>query len=224
METSGCLLVAKTEEVRDALIRDFSARRVHKEYLAIVVGEVEWKKNTVDAPLKYVRAEDPEAPKPSLRPWERPVVRAKRKGPPVMRGLKKGVVTDADDERGKASLTHFQVVSRFRGYTLVRAEPKTGRTHQIRVHVSSTGHPLAYDPLYGRRSPLRMREFDLSTSETDAGEAVVLNRLPLHAWKLGFMHPVTKQFQRVQADLPRDLKDFIRILKRFRRQEEEEER
>src|SRR5262249_10501229 len=73
METSGCLLVAKTPQVRDALIRDFSARRVHKEYLAVVVGEADWKKITVDSPIKYVRAEDPEAPKASTRPWERPV-------------------------------------------------------------------------------------------------------------------------------------------------------
>ena len=220
METSGCLLVAKTEAARDALIRDFSARRVHKEYIALVVGEVKWSKLTVDKPIKYVRAEEPEAPKVSTRPWERPVARERRKGPP-MRGLKKGIVTEPDDERGKASLTHFQVMARFRGYTLVRAEPKSGRTHQIRVHLVSAGHPLAYDPLYGRRSPLRLREFDPENANTEAGEKVILNRLPLHAWKLGFTHPQSAEYVRIQADLPRDLKEFVRILKRFRRKEDQ---
>jgi len=219
METSGCLLIAKTEAARDALIRDFSARRVHKEYIALVVGEVPWNKLTVHKPIKYVRAEDPQAPKPSVRPWERPAAREKRKGPP-MRGLKKGIVTEADDERGKASLTHFQVMARFRGYTLLKAEPKTGRTHQIRVHLVSTGHPLAYDPLYGRRSPLRLQEFNPDAANNEAGEKVILNRLPLHAWKLGFIHPASGEFTRVQADLPRDLKNFIRVLKKHRQIDE----
>jgi len=222
METSGCLLVAKTEDASELLIEDFSARKVHKEYIALVVGEVPWKKLTVDAPIKYIRAEDTEAPTPSTRPWERTASRERRKGPP-MRGLKKGVVAEPDDPLGKECLTHFQVMARFRGYTLVRAEPKSGRTHQIRVHLVSAGHPLAYDPLYGRRSPLRLREFDPESASSEAGEKVILNRLPLHAWKLGFVHPQSKEYLRVKSDLPRDLKDFVRVLKKFRRKEEEEE-
>jgi 23S rRNA pseudouridine1911/1915/1917 synthase len=209
METSGCLLIAKDETARDALLEQFSERKVHKQYLAIVVGEVDWKKLIVKNPIDYVRVEDePETPGARTRRWER------RK--PPMRGLKKGIALDEGDAAGKDAETRFDVLARYKGFTVLRAEPKTGRTHQIRVHLTHIGHPLAYDPLYGRRSPIRFREFDPHSGETETGDTVVLNRLPLHAWKLGMLHPGTNVFTSFEAPLPRDLKEFLRLLKRYR--------
>jgi 23S rRNA-/tRNA-specific pseudouridylate synthase len=218
METSGCLLVARNEAARDALIRDFAFRKVSKDYLAVVVGEPQWDTLTVKKPIKYIRAgeEDPSAGGPgALRARGHPQA-PKRSSAAVMHGLKKGIALDESSSEGKASETRFKVLARYRGYTLLRARPKTGRTHQIRVHLTAIGHPLAYDPLYGRRSPLRFREFDLHAGETERGEDVVLNRLPLHAWKLAFVHPRSGEVMKVEAALPRDLKEFLRLLKKYR--------
>jgi 23S rRNA pseudouridine1911/1915/1917 synthase len=212
METSGLLLVSKNEAVRDALIRDFSQRKIHKEYLAIVVGEPEWTKIKVTKPITYVKAEENAVVKaPSARPFYK---RGRPK--PKLRGVKKGVALEEGSEDGKSCETIFEVVLRYKGYTLVRAQPKTGRTHQIRVHLQSLGHPLAYDPLYGRVTPLRMRESDLRSGESEEGSTVVLNRLPLHAWKLKFTHPTTQEQMKLEAPLPRDLKEFLRVLKKWR--------
>jgi 23S rRNA pseudouridine1911/1915/1917 synthase len=213
METSGCLLIAKNNEARDKLIRDFSERKIHKEYIAVVVGQVDWKRLVVKNPINYVRAAEPEPV--HTRSWEHRRPEHRERGAP-MRGLKKGVALPEDSTEGKACETHLHVIARYRGYTVLRAEPKTGRTHQIRVHVTSTGHPLAYDPLYGRRSPLRYRELDTFSSESELGESIVLNRLPLHAWKLGFRHPKTEEFMSIEAPLARDIKEFIKLLKKFR--------
>lgn len=203
METSGCLVVAKNAIARDTLIRAFSERRVYKEYLAIVVGEVPWNELTVDKAITYVR-QDEEIP------W------GKRR----IRGLKKGFAVPSGSGEGKASQTHFQVVERFSGYTLLRVQPRTGRTHQIRVHLVSTRFPLAYDPLYGRRGPLRYREFDLRSSETERGESIVLNRLPLHAHRITVPHPLTGEPLSAEAPLPSDLKTFLGVLRKFRKKKD----
>lgn len=221
METSGCLLIAKGAEPRDALIRDFSARKIHKEYLAVVNGEVKWKTTIAKNPITYVKANDegefPEEPGAQSARKRRPFAKFQRgKSKPIMRGLKKGIPLDETSTEGKACETHFDVVARFKGYTLVRAIPKTGRTHQIRVHLQSLGHPLAYDPLYGRVTPLRYSEFDLRSNDSETGEQIVLNRLPLHAWKLRFTHPASGEQVSIEAKLPRDLREFLRLLKKFR--------
>ncbi|HEY3321956.1 MAG TPA: RluA family pseudouridine synthase [Planctomycetota bacterium] len=215
METSGCMLVAKNAAARDALIRDFSERKIQKQYLAIVTGEVAWQSLIVRRPIIYLKAGDDERgvkTGKSGQPWHK---RGRPK--PVLLGQKKGVVLEEGDLKGKAAETQFKVLERFKGYTLIHASPKTGRTHQIRVHALSTGHPLAYDPLYGRRTPLRFREFELRSMDSDAGEDVILNRLPLHAWKLSFRHPATGEEMSFEAKLPRDLREFLRLLRKYRK-------
>ena len=221
METSGCLLIAKSDDVRDALIKDFSERKIHKEYLALVTGEVSWKKIIVKNPITYVKADDdgvfPEEPRKGAARVKKPFARYKRgRTKTITRGMKKGIALDESSTEGKICETHFDVVARFKGYTLLRAIPKTGRTHQIRVHLKAIGHALAYDPLYGRATPLRFREFDVRTGETELGDEIVLNRLPLHAWKLYFTHPVRGEGVGFEAKLPRDLREFVRLLKKYR--------
>ncbi|MCW8132308.1 MAG: RluA family pseudouridine synthase [Planctomycetota bacterium] len=219
METTGCLLVAKNPVARDKLIRDFEARRIGKQYLAIACGDVPWEKKVVTAAIKYVRKNADEARREQAPPRARrgvpDWVRRKRTGKP-QRNLKVGVPLEPGDPAGKACETGFSVLKRYKGFTLLKCEPKTGRMHQIRVHLSGEGFPLAYDQIYGRRSPLRMREFDLFTSEKESGEEVVLNRLPLHAWKLAFTHPTTGERMEFEAPPPRDLKEFMRLLRKFR--------
>jgi len=131
-------------------------------------------------------------------------------------GQKKGIALEEDSDEGKQAETQFIAIERYRGYSLIRAEPRTGRTHQIRVHLGALGHPLAYDPFYGKKSPYRMRDFDPSLGQSERGDEVVLNRLPLHAWKLGFTHPRTGEKILIEAPPPRDFKEFNRLLKKFR--------
>lgn len=219
METTGCLLVAKNPEARDALIRDFEQRRIGKTYLAVAAGDVPWEHLVVRRPIKYQRKEmhsEPHAPGPRRGRSGAPAWVSRKKTRKPVRSLKIGVALEPGVEEGKACETAFTVLRRYKGYTLLKCEPKTGRMHQIRIHLAAEGHALAYDQLYGRRSPLRLREFDPSTDEDESGETIVLNRLPLHAWKLAFQHPVTRAKLEFESPLPGDLKEFLRILKKFR--------
>ena len=214
METSGCLLVAKSRETLDRLVRQFSERKVEKRYWALVVGDVPWTTKVVKRPIVYERgdiAASATKPNRGVPDWAE-----RRRSPKAMRGVKKGKAVE-EGQPGKSSETHFRVVERFLGFTLLECEPKTGRTHQIRVHLSSEGYPLAYDPLYGRTTPLRMREFDSTTTGSEQGDAVVLNRLPLHAALLAFAHPSRMDRVEVKAVLPNDLKEVLRLLRKYRK-------
>lgn len=153
--TSGCIVFAKTEEAHWKIARQFENRTVDKRYLAVVQGLVEHDFQAIDLPI---------GPHPS-----------KAKG-----AREKRVVRH--DDLGKASLTICRVRERYRtpdgrGYSLVELELKTGRTHQIRVHLSHLGHPIVGDDMYGGR------EFVLPD-----GAGIV--RPMLHAALLSFAHPV----------------------------------
>jgi len=119
-------------------------------------------------------------------------------------------------KKGKAAITRYKVAERFRQFTLVEARIETGRTHQIRAHFESIGHPLAVDRLYGRReafylSEVKQKGFHLSREEE---ERPLLSRLPLHAWKLALDHPHTGERLVFEAPLP---KDFAAVLKQLRK-------
>ncbi len=105
--------------------------------------------------------------------------------------LKMAVVKD-----GKRAVTHFEVIERFENYTLVRATLETGRTHQIRVHAASLNHPLLGDPLYGPKN----------------NKLKVIGQT-LHAKKLGFIHPRSKEYIEFNSELPEYFKDIIKKLK-----------
>jgi 23S rRNA pseudouridine1911/1915/1917 synthase len=108
---------------------------------------------------------------------------------------------------GRQAVTEFRVLERFGLYTLVELRPRTGRTHQIRVHMAALGHPLLGDPTYGRnrkelqRSPL-------------AHQLSWFQRQALHAWVLGFVHPATGEWLECRAPLPADLEHLLAILRR----------
>jgi 23S rRNA pseudouridine1911/1915/1917 synthase len=119
-------------------------------------------------------------------------------------------------KRGKASLTTYKVVEKFKSFSLVEAQIHTGRTHQVRVHLQSIGHPLAVDFLYGKRegfylSELKGRKYH-SGKEED--ERPLMTRSTLHAAKLVLNHPTTDQPMVFEAPLPND---FAVVMKQLRR-------
>ena len=121
------------------------------------------------------------------------------------------------DDRGKEARTEVRVRERFSGFTLVECRPLTGRTHQLRVHLSATGFPLIVDPLYGRREALMLSEFKHSYREKPGrSERPLLDRLALHAEAIEFPSDpeASQERQRVEVELPKDL---TRVLKQLRK-------
>lgn len=169
-ETSGILLIAKKRSALKALQEQFRERETGKTYLAAVKGAWPQRLKVLDAPLvKYL-----------LPDGERRVRQTQR-----------------DDPEGMKSITLVKVLGEFQvagqGFTLLAVTIKTGRTHQIRVHLASAGHPIAGDDKYG--------DFELNRQLQSTG----LKRMFLHAWKLQFTHPVDGQPVELVAPLPEEL-------------------
>lgn len=120
---------------------------------------------------------------------------------------------------GKPAITLYQVLDTYRNFSLVQANIKTGRTHQIRVHFSSIGHPLAVDPLYGKREFLLLSEIKLRNFRIGkyAEEKPLIHRLTLHAWKLGLTHPVSGERLEVESPLPKDFRALLSQLDKWGR-------
>lgn len=166
-DTSGLLVVAKTEAAQTDLVRQLQARSVSRHYLAVVHGVVAGD-GVVDAAL-----------------GRHPVQRTKM-----------AVVA-----RGREARTHYAVRERFAAATLIECRLETGRTHQIRVHMASIGHPLVGDPVYGKRKSTDTR--------LDA-----FKRQALHAWQLSLRHPSEGSIMHWQAPLPADLTSLLEELRR----------
>ncbi len=179
--TTGVILFMKDPEVHRNIARAFERRRVKKEYLAVVTGELELDSDFIEKPLGR-----------HLRDRKRMAVRA---------------------EAGKEALSFYRVAERFSGFTLVRIFPKTGRTHQIRVHMSFLGHPLAGDAEYGGKSPITLK--DLTGEDADIG-VVLISRQALHAHRISFYYSPVAREVTFEAPLPGDLKGFIQALRRHR--------
>jgi 23S rRNA pseudouridine1911/1915/1917 synthase len=159
-ETSGVLLVARTDAAHRALAEQFAGRTVEKVYLALVNGRVHGESGVVTKPI----ARDP--------------VRRIR--------------MTARLESGRAAHTQFRVIERFERFTLLEVLIGTGRTHQIRVHMASLGHPVAGDRLYG---------------------APPARRMFLHAWRISFQSPAGGQPTSVEAPLPVELTQWLAELR-----------
>lgn len=116
---------------------------------------------------------------------------------------------------GKKSITQFTVLERFRHFTLVEARPLTGRTHQVRVHFHSIGHPLAMDPLYGKGEPVLLSSLKANYKPKDGEEKPVIARLPLHALRLAFREPTEEKTVVVEAPLPKDFARMLKLLRKY---------
>jgi 23S rRNA pseudouridine1911/1915/1917 synthase len=125
------------------------------------------------------------------------------------------------DGKGKAAKTFYEAVERFAGYTLLRVELHTGRTHQIRVHLSHVGLPIVADDMYGRRSELWRGDLRGERRKTPGAEGWVsddrlIARQALHAWKLRLNHPISNKPMDLEAPLPADLAATLEALRRER--------
>ena len=177
-ETSGILLVAKKRSALTHLQDQFRERETGKTYLALVTGTWPANKKVIDLPLhKYLQAD----------------------------GERRVRVTTADDPDGMRSITLVKVRSTVPARTaqglpamsLLEVTIKTGRTHQIRVHLASQGHGIVGDDKYG--------DFDLNKRLQKQG----MKRMFLHAWRLQFNHPLTGERVQLIAELPPELADFV---------------
>ena len=179
-DTSGILLVAKKRSALTALQDQFRERETGKTYLALVTGAWPGNKKVIDAPLhKYL-------------------LPGKVGGGEGERRVK---VVAKDDPDGMRSVTLVKVARRFLGYTLLEVTIKTGRTHQIRVHLASQGHAIVGDDKYG--------DFDLNKSLQKQQGNSGLKRMFLHAWRLQFNHPSGGERIELLAELPSELQKFV---------------
>ncbi len=116
-------------------------------------------------------------------------------------------------ETGKEAITFYEVVESFRGFSLLKITPRTGRTHQIRVHLSHIKHPIVADDMYGGKLVYPWQLADSSP----AVEEPVINRVALHASTLEFRHPTTKKMVKFEAPLPKDMQNLLDMLRKYRK-------
>ncbi|WP_428572608.1 RluA family pseudouridine synthase [Ramlibacter sp.] len=172
-ETSGLLLVAKRRSALTALQDQFRERETGKTYLALVVGAWPANRKVIDQPLhKYLLAD----------------------------GERRVKVVAKDDPDGMRSVTLVKVAQRVGDFTLLEVTIRTGRTHQIRVHLASNGHPIVGDEKYG--------DFEMNRALAKRG----VKRMFLHAWKLRFAHPSTGENVALEAPLPPELASVLSII------------
>jgi 23S rRNA pseudouridine1911/1915/1917 synthase len=186
-DTSGLIVVAKNDRAHAALGEMFSSRQIRKTYIALVQGNVERAKGSINASI----GRDP--------------VRRTR-------------MTTQPNENARSAVSHYEVIRRFANrfgkFTLVKVRIETGRTHQIRVHMASIGHPVVGDTLYGGAGQLTDQVAAQAAQSKAARrkaepERLRLGRNFLHAAKLEFPHPKTGKLLQLEAPLPEELESFL---------------
>lgn len=183
-DTSGVLVVAKTDQAHLKLSEQFESRTVQKEYLAITVGAPDRDQDRIDLPI-------------GIHPYQREKMAIRK-----------------DHSTSRPAMTQYEVLERFPGFGLVRVLPKSGRTHQIRVHLAHIQCPVLCDKLYGGRD--RVTRGELTKARDD--ETVVLARQALHAARLKLRHPDSGAELEFSAPLPADMEAVLEILRANRRQ------
>jgi 23S rRNA pseudouridine1911/1915/1917 synthase len=171
-DTSGLLVVAKTDPAHEGLARQFASHSIDRRYVAAVSGVPALATGTIDAPLARSSHD--------------------RKKIAVVK-----------DGRGKRAVTHWTKRRQWRDAAEMECRLETGRTHQVRVHMASIGHPLLGDPVYGRAPHQRLRELLLELG---------FERQALHAAALGFVHPVTNVRMSFETPIPQDMQELFTAL------------
>lgn len=158
-DTSGIVIFAKNEYVQEMLIRQMNSKKFTKEYIAIVEGFFENKTGTINLPI--ARTEN-------------------------------SIIERCVNDSGVSSITHYEVLKEFKyniPISILKCTLETGRTHQIRVHLSHINHPLLGDELYG-------------------GNLSIIKRQALHSYKVSFIHPISNTLVKYTCNLPNDLHDI----------------
>ena len=175
-QTSGLIVIARNDAAHARLSEMFSRRELRKTYIALVHGHLKQDSGTINAPIA------------------RDLLRRTR-------------MTTRREEGARSAVSHYTVDRRITSpwgkFTLLRVRIETGRTHQIRVHLASIGHPVVGDTLYGAPAQIR---------NAAGGPELSLDRNFLHAAELEFAHPVTRQPLHLESPLPPELRTFLGIL------------
>ena len=173
-DTSGLLVVAKNDAAHLALSEQLKVHRVRRVYHAIAIGNLKEDAGTVDAPI-------------GRHPTD-------RKRMAVLRGA---------EAHARDAVTHYRVVERFDGMCHIECQLETGRTHQIRVHMASLGHPLLGDPVYGG-----------ANHRFCQNHAALIHGQCLHAAELSLIHPRSGEEMHFECPLPEDMERILTILRR----------
>ena len=173
-DTSGLLVVAKNDAAHLSLSEQLKTHTVSRVYEAIALGNIKTDAGTVNAPI-------------GRHPTDR----------------KKMAVVRGEGLSAREAITHYTVVERFGSMTYVRCELETGRTHQIRVHLSSIGHPLLGDSVYGG-----------ANTRFEADHRALITGQCLHAGKLKLIHPTTQKPMQFEAPMPKEMQKLLDILRR----------
>jgi 23S rRNA pseudouridine1911/1915/1917 synthase len=181
-DTSGAILVAKHDLAHAKLAAQFRDRTIEKEYFALVSGSPERDRDVINRPI-------------GAHPTHREKMAIRR-----------------DDPESRPAETYYEVLERFDGFAAVLAAPKTGRTHQIRVHLNHIGCPVLCDRQYGGRAQITRGEIRRDPADAQ----VLLDRQALHAWRLRLEHPDTGQPLEVEAPLANDIAAVLSELRAHR--------
>ena len=184
-DTSGLLVVAKTDLAHQSLQGQIQSRGAERKYYALVWGATKFNEAVVDAPI-------------GRHPTDR---------------QKMAVIKDTTRHTARQAVTHLTVVERYAHFTFLEAKLDTGRTHQIRVHCAFIGHPVVGDPVYGgvkRAIPASYSKLEQSRL---AGLIENLNGQALHAYSLAFEHPLTHERLTFTAPIPDDMNALLQWLR-----------
>lgn len=162
-DTSGLLVVAKTDESYDRLVESFSKGKVFREYLSIVHGQIN--------DSAYIEEPIGRNPKNRTQMW-------------------------INYKNGKYAKSHYELIENFQGYSFIKVRLYTGRMHQIRVHMAYINHPVVGDLIYGRPNDFN------------------INKQMLHAYKIGFEHPVKGGYIEFESPIPKRFEEFIKQVKK----------
>ncbi len=178
-DTTGLLLIARTDEAYQNLQQALQARDVKRTYLALVCGHVKEQEGRIDLPIGR-----------------------------STRDRTKMAVTNMGS---RPAITHYQLSKRYRSYDLLDVDLETGRTHQIRVHLSHLGHPVFGDAEYGGREKWHRGMF---APERPLAKRLldIMSRQALHARKIEFSHPMTGERMEFEAPLPEDFRKLLAVL------------
>ncbi len=166
-DTSGVMVVAKTDVAHLSLSKQFLEHKVEKKYIALVIGQFQNKYGRINVPIGRNRSD-----------------------------RKKMMVTG---QQSREAVTFFEVLEEFKNFSLLEVKPETGRTHQIRVHLSYIKHPVLGDREY---SSFSIKKYNLS-----------IKRQMLHAQSLKFIHPATEEIVEFKTPLPDDMQDILQKLR-----------